>query len=205
MNWQGIGPWEIVREEKIGWKHDEDGALSIFGKTGSIWGTREFRLEHFHVDEPPVVNIFLANDGDNSVRGFSLDVKCFPKIHGGQAGIVYYVDDLNYVKLVLEGNKSGGTMIILAVQADGEAEVSHKVGAYENDGASFHPLQLRFLPVSDLEVGLAIHISGNGFNEVIHSDKVVRNGRFGFMAHSLEASIESEHRWASFRNPSLLS
>jgi hypothetical protein len=214
--WNDI-EWECIRESPVDWKVIEDEKnhsqiLSLFGIEGSIWGTREFRIQQFHVDEPSVRNIFLTSTSSINAEvpfsSFSVEVKFIPLKHGSQAGIVYYIDDMNYVKLVLEGDKLGRTMVILAVQHHGEPEVIYKLADLVNDGKTFIPLSLTVSSTpssssSSSNEGMKLHISGNNFNEIIFTPKVIVNGRFGVMAHSFESAIDEVDRWAHFINPIL--
>lgn len=202
--WNNL-PWTLIRENTPNWKvssTDSSSLLSIYGTDGSIWGTKEFRIRVFGADSPPVQNIsLLANDASITTTSLSVEIQFQPSKHGSQAGIVFYQDDLNWVKLVYEGNKTHGTMVIFAIQVDGEAEILHKVSDIENPKNTFLPMKLEL--VQNDSNGTVFAISGVGFNERITTPKFIPNGRLGVMAHTFDDAVEEVDRWATFRNPSI--
>lgn len=215
--------WDIIRSEPSSWRltsrkaHNSSGSttseeketqnvsiLSIFGNEGSIWGTREFRLAVFHVDEGPVKNIFLLPPPSSSSQSLAIDVRMKPCKHGSQAGILYYIDDLNWIKLVYEGNKTNSTMLILAINLNGDASVVRKVDPLPimNDGNQFLHLRLQVLQPSS---GMSLLYSASNLPEerVEMEKSLTGEGRFGLMAHSFSEASEEFYRWADFQNPSL--
>lgn len=133
IEWRGVS-WSVVRESRASWRlTSEESILEIEGMEGSIWGTPELRLSQYGSSEEPVQNIFCFEGAP--FQSFSATVCILPLKHGAQAGILVYVDDMNYIKLVVEGDKNGGTMIILAAQIDGLPSVLAKIEHVENDGS----------------------------------------------------------------------
>jgi len=152
QNWK---EWSIIREAPKSWRVDSTGVLEIEGLEGSIWGTPELRMEQFNSTEGPVSNIFcftkFTDFGNVKLESFSVSVSFVPKSHGEQAGILLYANDLNWVKLVVEGNKTGDTMITLASQDDGNPKVLGKILNVENDGSRKFRLGLRIVEGSSVE------------------------------------------------------
>jgi hypothetical protein len=199
MEWESQ-QWIIFREHSVGWKVSKEKkpfVLSVYGKEGSIWGTAESRLQHFGSVDPPVENIFCIENCEG-LASLSVEVQFKPCKFGSQAGIVYYLDDLTWMKLVYEGDKNGGTMIILATQIRGEPEIFYK-GQVENSGHDFLPLKMKIIEANS--DGMILEISGRGFDEKISINKLnVPEGKFGLMAHSIDSAVEETDRWAHFRN-----
>lgn len=105
--------------------------VKIFGEEGSIWGTAELRKVWFPDQEsPPVSNILCTEEpisfAHNYDQSFSIEFDFVPNKHGAQAGVLLYFNDLNYVKYVIEGNRTGGTMLLVARQIAGEPKVLKK-------------------------------------------------------------------------------
>jgi hypothetical protein len=204
MEWESQ-QWIVFHEQSAGWKVSKDktpSELSIYGKEGSIWGTAEFRQQHFGSADPPVDNIFCIENCEGRTS-LSVEIQFKPCKFGSQAGIVYYLDDLSWIKLVYEGDKSGGTMVILAIQVYGEPEIFYK-GQAENSGHEFLPLKMKI--IEDDADGMILEVSGRGFDEKIAVSKSVNKlnvpeGKFGLMAHSFESARHEADRWAHFRNP----
>lgn len=206
--------WEILREESDGWRHlttASQPVVEIKGLSGSIWGTEEFRRRVFQSDEPLVRNMFLLQSMDNNERSlarFSLSTTFVPEKRGAQAGILLYHDDLNYIKLVIEGNTDGSTMIILAVQEAGAAEVVAMKSEMKNSTDT--PMLLSFEKNetnNSKYVAKLNHeplLSENG--EVAHFNiPSLKPLKPAFMAHSFEG-VSSPHasEWARFSDPELI-
>ena len=140
----------IIRENKITRKRDESGggsggqmenwiqtsgeilgaedSISLRTLPGSIWGTHESRRRVGFSYSPAVSNIFVfKNVVASTITAYSLDVQYAPSVWGDQAGILIYIDDLNWIKLVIEGNRINNVDVILAKSVDGKPDVIGKV------------------------------------------------------------------------------
>lgn len=136
-------------------------------------------------------NIFLSE----LAKSVSTSVVFVPKAHGAQAGVLLYSDDTCYVKLVVEGNKVGHTMIIFAVQYNSHPEVISKLQDFPNDGC---PISLQ---LSLTSTGLSATVNGNILeinqqSDVLTSIACAPGLRAAIMAHSFEL----EKDWASFES-----
>jgi hypothetical protein len=191
--------WTWIREDSNHFSFaNTNNELKIFGKEGSIWGTEEFRQRVFGSPGNLVENILLNDSNANSEQVISAEIKMFPSKYGSQAGILLYADDHNYVKFVLEGNKKNGTMIVIAEQYNGEADVRSKVDVIENDGSVFIPLTLQVIIKSEEETELRASYGAESLPPVtIHT---IKNAKFGIMAHSFEDAVDEERRWAHLKN-----
>ena len=130
-------------------------------------------------------------------RSVEAAVSLVPRAHGAQAGVLLYEDDLNYVKLVVEGDKVGGTMIVLAAQIDGVPKVLAKLEDFPNDGTAI-ALSLSAGESGELTASAnEIALAGVGKDEAIAIFLASgRRLRATVMAHSFEA----EEKWASFES-----
>ncbi len=90
---------------------------------------------------------------------------------GQQAGLFWYVDDNNYLKLVLEGMKDGGCAVVLAGEKNAVPAVIAKVpvaakeillpGAAFDEPVPFVLLTLLFMPLSKIGVGMRLRLEVN--------------------------------------------
>eukprot|EP00301_Raphidiophrys_heterophryoidea_P011097 c16603_g1_i1.p1 GENE.c16603_g1_i1~~c16603_g1_i1.p1 ORF type:complete len:225 (-),score=62.57 c16603_g1_i1:81-704(-) len=118
-----------IREDKDNWQGSADGEFEISCVQGSIWGSPESRLKNFGADDGLAKNILVQETGAQAgekVQGV-VTIEFVPDNYGAQAGILVYKDDGNYVKFVIEGNKTGGAMILLAEQINFNPRVVNKV------------------------------------------------------------------------------
>ncbi len=109
------GDWHWLRQQRDGW-WILDGALQIKALPGSLWqDTNDARnvLLRPAPDCPANVEVMVSND---------------PAVDAEQAGLVYYVDDDNYIKIVKEHLK-GDVWIVMARECGGEFTVVNKVPA----------------------------------------------------------------------------
>ena len=132
MEWSNI-LWVWVRENASNWRAIGQSALEIYGSEGSIWGTSDMRKIWFPgQDDKLVENILrIERPVTNDNQDFSVSITFSPSKYGAQAGILLYQNDLNYVKFVMEGNKKGGIMLIVARQIDGQPEALNKIDISE--------------------------------------------------------------------------
>jgi regulation of enolase protein 1 (concanavalin A-like superfamily) len=185
--------WRWIREAPESWKSDGS-CLELEGLAGSIYGTPEFQEATFGQKSPLVQNILL-----NSAplkESVSVNVEFTPKIFGAQAGIVLYVDDDNYIKLVLEGNQTGGSMIVLGKEVNGEPNVVGKV-----DAVAFTKSVSLKISVSGLVVTAMFQADQGEWQTVETSGEVtmVEGSNAGLIANG----FGDRNQWVSLRNFSL--
>ena len=106
--------WKWVHEEPGAWKVEE-GALHLRALPGTLWG------------DANNAHNFLLRGVDFSQDGFAIQVTISnqPQLVGEQAGLIWYHDDDNYVKLVKE-NLEGVEWIVLAREENGQPELIDK-------------------------------------------------------------------------------
>eukprot|EP00746_Dinoflagellata_sp_MGD_P012387 gnl/MRDRNA2_/MRDRNA2_126411_c0_seq1.p1 gnl/MRDRNA2_/MRDRNA2_126411_c0~~gnl/MRDRNA2_/MRDRNA2_126411_c0_seq1.p1 ORF type:complete len:393 (-),score=80.70 gnl/MRDRNA2_/MRDRNA2_126411_c0_seq1:15-1193(-) len=124
--------WRWVREENATWRLGED-ALEIEIKPGGLWG-RVFS----ELPGPPL----LVRSFDNA-NAFEVTVTMpsTPGRRGEQAGLVWYIDDDNYAKLVVEWGSDGTANVVFAREENCEPSVCNKASL---DGdAAYEPIRLR--------------------------------------------------------------
>jgi hypothetical protein len=108
--------WIWVHEQSAAWKV-ADGALHLRTLPGTLWG------------EANNAHNFLLRSVDEMPNGLASKVVVInhPRLMGEQAGLIWYQDDDNYIKLVkecLEGKK----WIVLAREQGGQPELIAKTG-----------------------------------------------------------------------------
>jgi hypothetical protein len=117
---QGLAPgWGWVREEP-GWRVSEEGQLLLRSAPGSggeanAAGIRNLLLRDFPA--PPAGGWGRAAAATVAHTGMG---------RGDQAGLVWYHDDRNYMKLVLQMDPGGEQSVVFAVVVDGEAALVAK-------------------------------------------------------------------------------
>jgi hypothetical protein len=174
--------WTWVREEAGAWKLD-GGALRIKTLPGTIW-FRANTAKNILLRKPP------APPTDAEPLAIEVTVESKPEANAEQAGLLVYVDDGNYAKLVREALK-GKTHAVFAREAKG-IPVSHPP---KEDGADAFQFKI---------VWAAARLSGfyrpaAGGDWVHLGDYDVppgENPQIGLCAHG--GAAESD-RWASFK------
>ena len=105
--------WTWVREDAAGWKVD-GGALRIKAQPGTIWYKKN--------DAKNLLIRKLPSAGtDAAPIAIEVTVDNAPVVNAEQCGLLLYVDDSNYVKLIRECNK-GKPGIVLARESKGIPE-----------------------------------------------------------------------------------
>eukprot|EP00299_Pterocystis_sp_00344_P006722 c1870_g1_i1.p1 GENE.c1870_g1_i1~~c1870_g1_i1.p1 ORF type:complete len:195 (+),score=38.05 c1870_g1_i1:38-622(+) len=175
----------FVREDPAGWRLTSANEIEIFGADGSIWGTLEDRKKWFGKAEPPVTNILVLTEEFGQA---TVAVDLVPKVFGSQAGLVFYANDSNYIKFVVEGNKTNGTMFIFAQQINDVPEVLAKVDFDSSHPAN--PISLRL--TSSAEGVKAEYNLGHTWVTVLNSESLPclasvphSQPRFGLMTNSV--------------------
>ncbi len=109
------GNWLWIREQRDAW-WVLDGALQIKALPGTLWQERNNArnvLVRSVPDKPVAIEMMVTNG---------------PKVQGEQAGLVYMIDDDNYVKIVKE-YLDGEVWIVLAREVNGDAVPINKIPA----------------------------------------------------------------------------
>ena len=162
----GLAPgWSWAREDKAAWRL-ADGALQIRRLPGNLW-EKDNTAKNLLLRPPPKdVDTFTTE----------VTVSHVPTTFGDQAGLLWYRDDDNYVKLVKEWY-DGRTWAVLAVERDGKAEykeadcraewVAFRLTVNGDQvSAAFRPVggtdwksfETRFsFPAKDARIGLTAH------------------------------------------------
>jgi regulation of enolase protein 1 (concanavalin A-like superfamily) len=107
--------WSWIREESSGWKIAEDG-LFIRSQPGSLWANnndaKNVLVRPVHLEQ----NVLLTE----------VLVKSTPLNSGAQGGLIWYIHDDHYIKLVKE-LVDQEHVIVLALEVNGQPEVFGKV------------------------------------------------------------------------------
>jgi len=106
--------WTWVHEKPTAWRIG-DGVLHLRTLPGTLWG------------DPNNAHNFLLRSVDDFTNGFATRVTVTnePQIMGEQAGLIWYLDDDNYIKLVKE-SLEGVEWIVLAREESGQSELIAK-------------------------------------------------------------------------------
>lgn len=107
--------WEWVREDKDEWRIRE-GALEVHSQFGRIWGGNDAK------------NILLFRGVKPKNVAACVGVAHEPKEKWEQAGLLWYVDDDNFVKLISE-QIDGKMYVVVAREEKGRGKVVGKVVA----------------------------------------------------------------------------
>jgi hypothetical protein len=105
--------WSWVREDAAGWKVDA-GALKIKAQPGTIWYKKN-DAKNLLVRKLPVAGT------ESAPVAVEVTVDNAPVTNAEQCGVLLYIDDSNYVKLIRECNK-GKPGIVLARDQKGITE-----------------------------------------------------------------------------------
>jgi len=109
--------WKLIRAERKH-VHTRTDGLGLDSVHGGIFGS-------FFKDAP--AKNMLGRKVWPDVGVMEVTVEMETRNWGEQAGIFFYYDDDNYVKLVLEGMKDGKTGIVLAREEAGSPSVVKKI------------------------------------------------------------------------------
>ena len=176
--------WIWVHEQSTAWKV-ADGVLHLRTLPGTLWG------------EANNAHNFLLRTVDEMSNGLAsrVTVTSHPRLMGEQAGLIWYLDDDNYIKLVKE-SLDGGQWIVLAREQDGQPELIDKTRISVESaelqlallGAVVHG-QFRTSPTEDWRaVGECPLLDG-------------ANPKIGLFTHGGPQDLE---RWVELRNFALL-
>jgi regulation of enolase protein 1 (concanavalin A-like superfamily) len=170
--------WSWVREEPAAWRMDGD-KLQMQSLGGTLWGDTRNNNLNIALREPPdtdsfVVQVMVQTDPENSAE---------------QAGLLWYVDDDNYVKLVKElvGDEH---VVVFAVETDGVPRVVDQM-SITGDQAE---LELEIMP-DHVSASLRFN-HGEPWMPLEGLDHDVdASALIGLFTHGAN---ESDDRWATF-------
>jgi regulation of enolase protein 1 (concanavalin A-like superfamily) len=177
--------WSWLREDKPDWKL-ADGALHIRLTPGNLWA-----------DENTAHNLLLR-DPPRDARSFTAEVtlSLAPAAFGEQAGLLWYRDDDNYLKLTKEFYNDR-TWVVFAVERDGKPD-------YREAECRGQWVNLRLTVAGDKVAASFLPIGGTaaksmGTFDFPATDPKDKSGsaRVGLTAH--HGAPESD-RWAVFRD-----
>ena len=156
----------------VGWR-----ALHIRALPGTLWGDRDDARNILLRPAQPVEN-GLASE---------VTIRNIPQIQGEQGGLIWYVDDANYVKLVKEC-LDGSTWIVLAREEDDKGTLVNRI-PYPGDSA-----HLRLL-LSDGKMVGQVQADKGGEWQTVGScaPSETAEVRLGICVHG---GSEDEPRWA---------
>ena len=176
--------WIWVHEQSTAWKV-AGGVLHLRTLPGTLWG------------EANNAHNFLLRTVEEMSNGMvsRVTVTSHPRLMGEQAGLIWYLDDDNYIKLVKE-SLDGSQWIVLAREQDGQPELIDKTRISVESaelqlallGGVVHG-QFRTSPTEDWRtVGECPLLDG-------------ANPKIGLFTHGGPQDIE---RWVELRNFALL-
>ena len=176
------GGWSWVREDRDAWKLD-DGTLQVRLTPGNLW-EKENTARNLLLRDPPA-----------GAKSFAAEVTVShsPVAFGEQAGLLWYRDDDNYIKLVKEFY-DGGVWAVFAVERDGKAE-------YREADCRAQWVTLRLTVAGDTVAASFRPVGGTEWKSMgefalAPADAKGRVARIGLTAHHGPADVE---RWAHFR------
>ena len=174
--------WSWVREEPAGWRVDDKG-LQIKAAKGTLWKT----ANNAH-------NVLLRALSESPVDYvLEVTVTSAPAAGGEQAGLISYLDDDNYVKLVRE-SLEGHTWVVFGREIEAKGEMINRL---QVDGES---VRIRLQITRSGAAGFVQGADGQ-WKEIGHCDASAKPAtRVGLVAHGAPADAD---RWARFNDFSI--
>lgn len=164
--------WSWVRPEATSWRL-EDGALELENRLGTLWGPAN-----------SLSNIALRAGAMNSGSSASVVVDADVLVRPEQAGLIAYIGDDNYVKLVLEMTDQRSIVMV-----DERAGVASILGSAPFPHGK---AELRFAWTADQLIGSVRPADGEAFDIVAKTDGPRDGGRIGVFAQG------DGSRWSRF-------
>lgn len=124
--------WRWLREEHAAWRFGAD-AVEFPTTPGGLWGSA--------FNSQPTPALLLRPLADANACEVTVTMPPGPGGFGEQAGLFWYVDDDNYIKLVVEWMRDGSTKVVLAREREGQPEVIGKADLDEDEAEA--PVRLR--------------------------------------------------------------
>lgn len=174
--------WSWVREDRGDWKLDGH-TLQVRLTPGNLW------------EKENTARNLLLRDPPRGVKSFAAEVTVShsPVAFGEQAGLLWYWDDDNYIKLVKEFYE-GRTWAVFAVERDGKAD-------YRETDCRAQWVTFRLTIAGDKVTASFLPVGGTDWKSMgeltfAPVDAKGRGARVGLTAHHGPADVE---RWAHFR------
>lgn len=173
--------WSWIREDKDDWKV-ADGTLQIRAARGNLW-EKENDARNLLLRPPPKdVKSFVAE----------VTVSHTPVTFGEQAGLLWYRDDDNYVKLVKEFY-DGKTWVVVAVERDGKAE-------YREADCRAEWVTFRLTVAGEKLTAAFRHVGGTGWKNMGgFTFDPKSDARIGLTAHHAPADSQRRAHFRDFR------
>ena len=168
--------WSWVREDKTAWRLT-GGSLQIRRLPGNLW-EKDNTAKNLLLRPPPKdVDAFTAE----------ITVSHAPTTFGDQAGLLWYRDDDNYVKLVKEWY-DGRTWVVFAAEREGKAE-------YKEADCRAEWVTFRLTVKGDTVTAAFRPVGGTDWKRFESFSFPPKDARIGLTAHHGPADKEI---WASF-------
>ena len=170
----------IIRDDPTFYKI-ENNKLFIKAFPGKLWFDNDKHVWNPTYKMPK--NIMLLKDFSLNFKNnnFKINLKFKPTRYGNQAGIILYISDSDYIKLVIEGNKKGGNMLMFSIQ---ENKISRKIHKIES---------IEITPYYKLELNIDNNIITAKFNDNVLEHNITIPNQWdveklypGLMAYSTE-------------------
>jgi len=176
--------WIWVHEQSDAW-NVADGVLSMQTLPGTLWG-----------DANDAYNFLLRSLKELPNELISrVAVTSNPRLMGEQAGLIWYLDDDNYIKLVKE-SLDGKQWIVLAREQDGQPEMINKTQL------SVESAELQFVLLDGIVHGQFRASSKDGWRTVGECTLLEAvTPQIGLFTHGGPSEIE---RWVEMRAFALL-
>ena len=175
--------WSWVREDKADWKL-ADGTLQVRMTPGNLW------------EKDNTARNLLLREAPKDAESFTAEVTVShaPVAFGEQAGLLWYRDDDNYIKLVKEFY-DGRTWAVFAAERDGKAD-------YREADCRAQWVTLRLTVAGDKVTASFLPVGGTDWKQMgdftcpPRDNKSATIARIGLTAHHGSAD---KKRWAHFR------
>jgi regulation of enolase protein 1 (concanavalin A-like superfamily) len=176
--------WSWVREDRSDWKL-ADGTLQVRMTPGNLW------------EKDNTARNLLLRAAAGGANPFTAEVTVShtPAAFGEQAGLLWYRDDDNYIKLVKEFY-DGHTWAVFAVERDGKAE-------YREADCRAQWVTFRLTIGGEKVTAAFLPVGGTDWKQMgaftfpPRDEKSGRSARIGLTAHHGAADAP---RWAHFRD-----
>lgn len=170
--------WQWIREDKSDWQL-KDGGLEVRSQPGRIWGGNDAE------------NLLLRPFSSRPRQAASIDVAHRPAEKWEQAGLLWYVDDDNFVKLISE-QIDGKMYVVTARELAGRGSV---VGKIEVPTAN---LRLRLLVEGDRVTGQWRVHPDDAWSTSGVCDFAAERPRFGLFTQNGSATVNRTVRFDNF-------
>ena len=176
----------IIRNDPTYYKIEND-ELIIKAFPGKLWFDNDKHIFNSTYQLPKNIMIFKDFSLNTKNINFKINLNFTPTLYGNQAGIILYISDLDYIKLVIEGNKTGGNMLMFSIQ---ENKISRKIYKIET---------IEITPYFKLEININNNIITAKFNDNLLENNITIPTQWnvnklypGLMAYSTEKIFDDK-------------